>query len=209
MRPRPDFGELSLTRPLEPAMLELFSAGPVRTLEEYQQAMALRAAVYLAEQDCPYEEEYDGNDFSCTHFLVREGARPAGTCRVRWFNGFAKIERSTIIPLYRGTPALRVLMAEVCEVISRKGYRVALAQIQSRLWPVWDRVFRCRLVEGRSPFDFSDFDYCEMEIPIAPHPFALTIRSDPMQIIRPEGDWDRPGVLDRSAGRETEAPKAA
>ncbi|MBA4339508.1 MAG: hypothetical protein C0421_11735 [Hyphomonas sp.] len=144
MRPRPDFGELSLTRPLEPSMLARFSAGPVRTLEEYQQAMTLRAAVYMAEQDCPYEEEYDGNDFSGTHILVREGTRPAGTCRVRWFADFAKIERSTIIPAYRGTPALRVLMAETCEVISRKGYRVALAQIQSRLWPVWSRVFRCR-----------------------------------------------------------------
>lgn len=209
MKPRPDFGELSLTRPLAPEMLARFSAGPVRTLEEYQQAMALRAAVYMAEQDCPYEEEYDGNDFSSTHFLVREGTRPAGTCRVRWFAGFAKIERSTIISAYRCTPALRVLMAETCEVISRKGYRVALAQIQSRLWPVWNRVFRCRLVEGRSPFDFSDFDYCEMEIPIAPHPFALSIRSDPLQIIRPEGDWDRAGVLDRSAGRETQETKAA
>jgi predicted GNAT family N-acyltransferase len=203
MRPRPEFGELSLTRPLEPVMLEAFSAGPVRTLEEYQQAMALRAAVYMAEQDCPYEEEYDGNDFSCTHFLVKAGARPAGTCRVRWFAGFAKIERSTIIPAFRGTPALKVLMAETCELISRKGYRVALAQIQARLWPVWSRVFRCRLVEGRSPFDFSDFDYCEMEIPIAPHPQALNIRSDPMQIIRPEGDWDRPGILDRSVERSS------
>lgn len=209
MRSYPSFGELSLTRPLEPQMRAQFSAAPARTLEDYQQAMALRAAVYLAEQDCPYEEEYDGNDFSCTHFLVREGDRPAGTCRVRWFADFAKIERSTVLPAYRGTAALRVLMAEVCEVISRKGYRVALAQIQSRLWPVWSRVFRCRLVSGRENFAFSDFDYCEMEIPIAPHPEALTIRADPLQVIRPEGDWDRPGVLDRSASRPAGADKAA
>jgi hypothetical protein len=201
MRPRPDFGELSLTRPLEASMLEAFCAGPVRTLEDYQKAIVLRAAVYLAEQACPYDEEYDGNDFSCTHFLVSEGTRPAGTCRVRWFAGFAKIERSTILPAYRGTPALRVLMAEVCEVISRKGYRVALAQIQTRLWPKWNNVFRCRLASGRAPFAFSDFDYCEMEIPIAPHPDALSIRADPLQIIRPEGDWDAPGVLDQSAVR--------
>jgi predicted GNAT family N-acyltransferase len=209
MSQRPDFGELSLTRPLTPEMLEAYAAGPVRTLEEYQQAMALRAAVYLAEQDCPYDEEYDGNDFSCTHFLVKAGGCPAGTCRVRWFAGFAKIERSTILPAFRGTPALRVLMAETCEVISRKGYRVALAQIQSRLWPVWSRVFRCRLVQGRENFAFSGFDYCEMEIPIAPHPQALTIRADPLQIIRPEGRWDEPGVLDRSASRPTGEVQAA
>lgn len=204
MRPRPDFGELSLTRPLEAAMLARFSAGPVRTLEECRQAMTLRAAVYMAEQDCSYQEEYDRDDFSCTHFLVREGMRPVGNCRVRWFADIAKIERSTIIPAYRGTPALRVLMAETCEVISRKGYRVALAQIQSRLWPVWSRVFRCRVVEGRAHFVFSDFDYCKMEIPIAPHPQALTIRADPLQIIRPEGGGQA-GVLDRTAMRAAEA----
>jgi predicted GNAT family N-acyltransferase len=201
MKPRPVFGELSLTRPLEPEMLEAFSAGPVRTLDEYQQAMALRAAVYMAEQDCPYEEEYDGNDFSCTHFLVKAGSTPAGTCRMRWFAGFAKIERSTILPAFRGTAALRVLMAETFEVVSRKGYRMVLAQMQWRLWPVWSRVLRCRLAEGRPAFDFSGYDYRDLEIPIAPHPLALTIRADPLQVIRPEGDWDRPGVLDRSAGR--------
>ncbi|MBA4339507.1 MAG: hypothetical protein C0421_11730 [Hyphomonas sp.] len=61
------------------------------------------------------------------------------------------------------------------------------------------------VVTGRPHFAFSDFDYCEMEIPIAPHPQALTIRADPLQIIRPEGDWDQPGVLDRSASRPAEA----
>ncbi|MBI1255165.1 MAG: hypothetical protein GC196_12560 [Hyphomonas sp.] len=83
MRLRPDFGGLSLTRLLEPAMRARFSAGPVRTPEDYQQAMIPCAAVCMAGQDCPYQEEYDGNDFSCTHVLVREGARPAGTCRMR------------------------------------------------------------------------------------------------------------------------------
>lgn len=144
-----------------------------------------------------------------THFLIREGTRPAGTCRVRWFADFAKIERLTIVLSCRGTPALRVLMAETCKVISRKGYRVALAQIQSRLQPVWSRVFRCRVVTGRPHFAFSDFDYCEMEIPIAPHPDALTIRADPLQIIRPEGQWDEPGVLDRSAARGKHEGRAA
>jgi hypothetical protein len=82
-------------------MLARFSAGPVRALEDYQQAITLRAAVCLPGQDGLYGEAYDGNDFSCRHFLVREEARPAGTCRVRWFAGFAKIERSTILPAYR------------------------------------------------------------------------------------------------------------
>jgi hypothetical protein len=30
---------------------------------------AIRAAVYLAEQDCPLEEEFDGNDLVAAHFI--------------------------------------------------------------------------------------------------------------------------------------------
>ena len=30
---------------------------------------AIRSAVYLAEQDCPFEEEFDGNDLVAAHFI--------------------------------------------------------------------------------------------------------------------------------------------
>ncbi len=202
---RPSIGELALARPLPDGALATFSCRPARTLEDYQQAMAIRAAVYLAEQDCPYEEEYDGNDFSATHMVLFKGARPIGTIRLRWFADFAKCERTSVLPAFRGTPALKVLMAETFELIARKGYRLALAQIQARLVPTWNRVLRCRRVEGRQPFAFSGYDYCEIEIPLAAHPDALTIRADPFTVIRPEGAWDVPGVLDRSATR----PKGA
>ena len=112
MRRYPSIGELVLARPLPPG---------ARTLEEYQQAMAIRAAVYIAEQDCPYEEEYDGNDFTATHMVVYAGARPVGTIRVRWFASFAKVERTSILKPFRGTPAVKVLLAETFESIARKG----------------------------------------------------------------------------------------
>ena len=197
----PSIGELVLSKPLPPGALDQFSARPARTLEAYQQAIAIRAAVFIAEQDCPYEEEYDGNDFSGMHMVLYAGARPIGTLRVRWFAGFAKVERTSILPAFRGTPALKVLLAETFEIIARKGYRLALAQIQSRLWPAWSRVFRCRRVDGRPGFAFSGSTYAEIEIPVARHPEALTIRADPLAVIRPEGGWDHPGVLDQSADR--------
>ena len=31
--------------------------------------MAIRSATYLAEQDCPIEEEFDGNDLVAAHFI--------------------------------------------------------------------------------------------------------------------------------------------
>src|ERR1700746_1404294 len=54
---------------------------------------AIRSAVYLAEQNCPIEEEFDGNDLVAAHFIGFVGNEPAGCLRVRFFGEFAKVER--------------------------------------------------------------------------------------------------------------------
>jgi predicted GNAT family N-acyltransferase len=34
---------------------------------------AIRSAVYVGEQECPYDEEYDGNDMTGVHLLSLYG----------------------------------------------------------------------------------------------------------------------------------------
>ena len=48
---------------------------------------------------------------------------------------------------------------------------------------------------------FLDYEYYEIEIPLAAHPEAIRYNSDPYQMIRPEGAWDEPGILDESSAR--------
>ena len=43
------------------------------SIEEMMQAFAIRSAVFMADQNCPYAEEFDGNDFSATHVVAYEG----------------------------------------------------------------------------------------------------------------------------------------
>jgi hypothetical protein len=38
-----------------------------------------------------------------------------------------------------------------------------------------------------------------MEFDLTPPADAIGLESDPFVLLRPEGDWDRPGVLDRFA----------
>ena len=207
---RPEVGQAALQRAVPEAAWARYSARPVRTLDDFQMVTAVRAAVFMTEQDCPYEEEFDGNDLCATHFLLFDGRRPVGTLRVRWFADFAKLERIAILPVERGRmEGLRVLLAEMFELVARKGYRRMLGQIQARLWPVWSRTFKCRLLPGRAPFWFSDFEYREIEIDVPAHPRALRLETDPYMIIRPEGVWDTPGVLDASAGRSPGQEEAA
>lgn len=197
----PITGEKVLCRPVPQGAFDRWSARPARTLDDFQMVAAIRSAVFLAEQDCPYEEEFDGNDLCATHFLLFEGRQPVGTLRIRWFAGFAKLERVVLLKHQRGRPGLKVLLAEAFELVCRKGYRLMIAQIQARLLNFWKKTFQCRLLNARDSFWFSDFEYYEIKIPLPAHPAALRASADPYVMIRPEGDWDTDGILDKSAVR--------
>lgn len=195
----PQTGTLVLKRVPSPADFNAVRIEAVRTLDGLHRVFAIRAAVFMAEQSCPFEEEYDGNDLTGLHLLASVGREPVATLRLRWFAGFGKIERVCILPDCRGRKIERILIAHACEIAARKGYRLMIGQIQARLWPLWSRVLKCERREGRAQFSFSGYEYLEIHIPVPPHPEPITPSSDPYVLIRPEGDWDVTGILERSA----------
>jgi predicted GNAT family N-acyltransferase len=175
------------------------TASVARTIDEILQAVAVRSAVYMAEQRCPYAEEFDGNDFAgATHLIARIGDEPVGCLRIRWFADFLKIERVAVLPDYRGAPAARVLITAAITLGARKGYRRLNGHVTPGLVAYWNRQAGAKPRSGRPPFRFSGVDYVEMELDLPAVPDALDMDSDPLVLLRPEGDWDRPGVLERS-----------
>src|SRR6185312_1437654 len=166
---------------------------------------AIRAAVYLAEQDCPIEEEFDGNDLVAAHFLGFIGSEPAGCLRVRFFGEFAKVERLAVRHQFRRSRVSFKLVQASVDYIKRKGFKKIYGQAQDRLVDFWAH-FGAKPLGHNRKITFSDFSYTEMVLDIEPGPDAITLDSDPYVIIRPEGDWDRPGVLDVSAGRAVTSP---
>ena len=177
-----------------------------RSLNEILEVIAVRAIVYIGEQTCPFEEEIDGNDFAgATHLLLRARGEAVGTLRLRWFADFAKLERVAIRAEHRGGPAARVLVGAAFDLAARKGYRRMIGHAQARLVPFW-RQYRARVRCERPRFVFSDHEYVEIEAELSPGPNVLNADADPIVLLRPEGDWDRPGVLDKSAGRPATNP---
>src|SRR4051794_24719610 len=69
-------------------------------ITEKQRKLMLRNGVVPR---CPYEEEFDGNDFSATHLIGYVGNEPAACLRVRYFADFAKIERLAVRREFRTT----------------------------------------------------------------------------------------------------------
>jgi len=176
-----------------------------RTFEDLVRVASLRSAVYIGEQECPYEEEFDGNDLAATHLLGYVGDEPAGCLRIRYFADFAKIERLAVRKEFRNTRLAFQLVRAGIELCQIKGYRRLYGHAQKRLVNFWSR-FGFRVFEGGQELVFSDFDYVEMIAELDRHPDAISIGGDPYVIIRPEGRWHVPGVLERSADRPTSRP---
>ena len=83
------------------------SVGPAETEAEHALARAIRHAVFVEEQGVPVEDEIDGLDDQCRHFLVRRrsaqgGLEAVATARARFTARGWKIERVAVLREQRG-----------------------------------------------------------------------------------------------------------
>jgi len=213
-RPTPEIIQQTLALPIVEgprAHLELklhkakLEAHVVSRQDELAKVFAIRAAVFMAEQSCPYSEEFDDNDFVGMHLLGTVSGETAATLRVRFFADFAKLERWAVLPMFRGTLIGQHIVEHALKICQRKGYRRIYAHAQLRFVEKWKR-FGLRPMLKNAPLVFSDHEYVEMEGELPEIENSLNLQSDPYVLIRPEGSWDIPGVLDKSASRRAVGP---
>jgi predicted GNAT family N-acyltransferase len=195
-----------------PAQVPARSNHPVVTIklastsDELLQCYALRAAVFMGEQQCPYWEEFDGNDYSASHLMLYVDGEPAASMRVRWFSGFAKLERAIILKRYRSLGLFVPFVEWARDFAAGKGYPKAYLHGQKRLWEIFEKQGFRKVNEA--PFHFSDHEYgafaCDLEIGAN----APSVHTDPMVLNRPEDQLDRPGILEESMERGASNPHA-
>lgn len=176
-----------------------------RSIEDIMRVVSVRSAVYIGEQECPFLEEFEGNDFCSTHLIGYVGNEPAGCIRIRYFADFAKIERLAVRKEFRKTRLSFHLVRAAIDLCRIKGYQRLYGHAQKRLVNFWSR-FGFELFEGGKELVFSDFDYVEMQLRTERHPTAITIGIDPYVTIRPEGRWHIPGILEDSKSRPVTRP---
>lgn len=169
----------------------------VRTLDDFQRAATIRAIVYMDGQACPYDEEFDGNDFCGMHLLGWVDGEPAASLRLRFFGGFAKLERLAVRPEHRRSSIAFRIVREALALARRKGFPKAYGHAREGLEPFWAR-FGATLMGPAGGFAFSGHRYTEMVVELSAGEDTLRLGEDPLVLIRPEGEWDRPGVLERA-----------
>lgn len=179
----------------DPAPKAKCEVSVARTIEEVFQVFSVRSATYIAEQFCLYSEEFDGNDFCSTHWLGKVDGDAAGCIRARFFGEFAKIERLAVRAEYRNSRLAYQLVRAAIEHCRKKGYRTLYGHSRLDLQRFW-QVFGFKPVESRPPIAFANVKYVEMRLDIAPANDVISLASDPLHILRPEGAWDRPGPFE-------------
>ena len=179
-------------RPTEGAELRI---DVCRTLNDLHRVFAIRAMTYMAEQDCPFDEEFDGNDLCATQLIGYVEGEPVSCVRLRYFGDFVKVERLAVVKKHRGTDVACETARAAVEFGRRKGFTKFYGHSTDRVAPLWQEV-GFRHVVASEAFEFSGASYREMVLETERHAEALTTRSGALCLIRPEGEWDRPGVLE-------------
>ncbi len=178
-----------------------------KDMNDLMKMAAVRSAVFMADQICPYDEEFDGNDFcGAAHLLGFIGGEVAGCIRARFFADFVHLGRLAVLPPFRNSKLPFALVLAAKDLARKKGYRRIYGHSQKRYEKFWAH-FGAQPT-GRS-LVFSDFEYTEMVIEMSPDPDPISLQSDPYVILRPEGAWDIPGVLDASAARPVTSPSVS
>src|SRR5688572_9128851 len=80
--------------------MEVLQVNKIRTQEELERAFAVRRKVFVEEQGCPPELEYENEDVS-THFLALMDNQPCGACRWRKTDKGYKLERFAVLKEFR------------------------------------------------------------------------------------------------------------
>ena len=93
--------------------------------EDLDKVFAIRKKVFVEEQNCPPELEWENEDVS-THFLATHNGQPCGACRWRKTELGYKLERFAVLKEFRGQGVGRALSAEALSDLPEDAHYIYL-----------------------------------------------------------------------------------
>jgi len=93
--------------------------------EDLDKVFAIRKVVFVDEQNCPPELEWEHEDESI-HFLASHNGQPCGACRWRKTDAGYKLERFAVLKAFRGMGVGRALIAEALSDLPESAHYIYL-----------------------------------------------------------------------------------
>jgi predicted GNAT family N-acyltransferase len=111
--------------------MESLEVKKVITADELEKVFAIRKIVFVEEQNCPPELEWENEEVS-THFLALLNNVPCGACRWRKTDAGYKLERFAVLKEFRGKGIGRAMVARALEDLPKDADYIYLnAQIDA------------------------------------------------------------------------------
>lgn len=112
----------------------------VETESALDASFAIRREVFVEEQGVSPEEEYDGLDPECRHYLLTLDGAPMATARMRVLDGKAKLQRVAVLKPGRGCGLGLALMRRMLEDARAEGLTGAALSSQVYAIPFYERL---------------------------------------------------------------------
>jgi len=110
-------------------------------LDELPTCLEIRLEVFVEGQNVPLEEEVDGRDEQCSHFLASEGGRALATARLRFTDqGEARAERVAVLQAARGTGRGLAVMRLLQQTAAQRGHSEVVLHAQVAVIPFYERL---------------------------------------------------------------------
>jgi hypothetical protein len=172
----------------------------VQTQEQMLDALSIRAICFMEEQGVTARQAFDGNDFQCTHVVGYDGEEPFAAIRIRWFNGFAKMERMALRKSHRNPRLVKGFAEFALAHVARKGYPIAITHAKPVYARLWRQLMKFEEVTTKERVLFRGHDepYIELVKKLDVPSDAITAASEATTLFRVEGTWDRPSVFEAS-----------
>ena len=107
--------------------------------DRFDDCLAIRQEVFVGEQGVTEDEEFDGLDPSCVHFLAVVEGRAVGAARLRQSSpSTAKAERVAVLASHRGRGVGQSLMRALAESARQRGVRELILGAQLTAIPFYE-----------------------------------------------------------------------
>lgn len=111
--------------------METLQVNKVNSQDDLEKAFAIRKTVFVEEQNCPPELEWEHEEDS-VHFLALINGEPCGACRWRKTDKGYKLERFAVLKEHRGKRIGQALVAAaLSDLPDDAGYIYLNAQLEA------------------------------------------------------------------------------
>jgi predicted GNAT family N-acyltransferase len=93
------------------------------TFDDLIKVLIVRGIVFIEEQRVAYEEEIDAYEIDSVHILGEIAGEPAAAGRIRFLEGYAKLERIAVRRSFRGNGYAHELVVFMLGVARSKGFQ--------------------------------------------------------------------------------------